>query len=876
MPANSPTNSDKLQEFRQKRSAGRTPEPFGTQGREPSGAFVVQLHDARRLHYDFRLEWDGVLKSWAVPKGPALDPAEKRLAMQVEDHPVDYADFEGIIPPGNYGAGAVIVWDRGVWIPRADPSEGLKKGKLLFELRGHKLRGLWTLVRTKRDPKEWLLIKERDGWARSGEAGVLAPQSILSNLTVEQLRDGKTGAEKIRAELERAGAPRRRVNAIDVELMLAETRDEPFSEEGWLFELKYDGYRLLAGRQGGAPQLLFRHGRDATALFPELATALQRFPFDRFAIDGELVILDDGGIPSFQSLQKRSQLARSEDIRRLSAELPATLFAFDLLGWEDFDLRPLPLSHRKALLRRLLPMAGPIRFADHVEARGKELFEQVRQRGLEGIIAKKADAPYRPGRSASWLKLCVERKGDFVVVGFTRADGVRSGFGALHLGVYNRAELVYAGRVGTGFSERQLTEFRGMLEAAMRATPACGGPIPKDRGHVWVKPVHVCEVRFKQWTEDGLLRLPVFIRMRDDKQPSECVHATLTDPTEPEVPAADSRPDNARDRPLGDAWGRPLDNARDRPLDDARDKRRLSLTHLDKIFWRKEGYTKGDLIDFYRSISPWLLPYLKDRPVVLTRYPDGIEGKSFFQKDAPPHVPSWVRRERMWSEDTQREIAHFVCDDLDSLVYLANMGSIPLHVWSSRVRTIQQPDWCIIDLDPKEAPFELVIRVARAVRALCEEMELPAFVKTTGSTGLHVLIPLGGQCTHAQSTALAELLGRIIAQENPDIATMTRNIADRGKRVYLDYLQNGYGKLIASAFCVRPLPGAPVSTPLDWSEVNQKLQPRQYTIKNVVKRMKSMGDDPMRPVLELKPDLQAALSKLGQRLTSKPAHRRPD
>ena len=853
MAANSPTNSDKLQEFRQKRSADRTPEPFGTQGREPSGAFVVQLHDARRLHYDFRLEWDGVLKSWAVPKGPALDPAEKRLAMHVEDHPVDYADFEGIIPPGNYGAGAVIVWDRGVWIPRADPSEGLKKGKLLFELRGYKLRGLWTLVRTKRDPKEWLLIKERDGWARSGEAGVLATQSILSNLTVEQLRDGKTGSEEIRAELEHAGAPRRKVNAIDVELMLAETRDEPFSEEGWLFELKYDGYRLLAGRQGGAPQLLFRHGRDASALFPELATALQRFPFDRFAIDGELVILDDAGVPSFQSLQKRSMLARSEDIRRLSAELPATLFAFDLLGWEDFDLRPLPLSLRKAILRRLLPMAGPIRFADHVEARGKELFEQVRQRGLEGIIAKKADAPYRPGRSSSWLKLCVERKSDFVVVGFTRPDGVRSGFGALHLGVYNRGELVYAGRVGTGFSERQLTEFRGMLEAAMRARPACGGPIPKDKGHVWVNPIHVCEVRFKQWTEDGLLRLPVFIRMRDDKQPSECVHATLTDPTEPEVPAADSR-----------------------SLDNARDRRRLSLTHLDKIFWPKEGYTKGDLIDFYRSISPWLLPYLKDRPVVLTRYPDGIEGKSFFQKDAPPHVPSWVRRERMWSEDTQREIAHFVCDDLDSLIYLANMGSIPLHVWSSRVRTIQQPDWCIIDLDPKEAPFEMVIRVARAVRALCEEMELPAFVKTTGSTGLHVLIPLGGQCTHAQSTALAELLGRIIAQENPDIATMTRNIADRGKRVYLDYLQNGHGKLIASAFCVRPLPGAPVSTPLAWSEVNQKLQPRQYRMNNVVKRMKSMRDDPMRPVLELKPDLQAALAKLGQRLTSKPAHRRPD
>src|SRR5215813_12625161 len=399
MPANSPTNSDKLQEFRQKRSAGRTPEPFGTQGREPSGAFVVQLHDARRLHYDFRLEWDGVLKSWAVPKGPSLDPAEKRLAMHVEDHPVDYADFEGIIPPGNYGAGSVIVWDRGVWIPRADPGEGLKRGKLLFELRGYKLRGQWTLVRTKRDRKEWLLIKERDGSVRTGEAAALAPQSILSNLTVEQLRDGKSGAEEIRSELQRAKAPRRSIGLREVELMLAESRDEPFSEPGWLFELKYDGYRLLAGRNGGRPQLLFRRGRDASDLFPELVSALQRFPFQRFVLDGELVVLDEAGIPNFQRLQKRSQLSRVEDIRRLSAELPATLFAFDLLGWEELDLRPLPLAIRKQLLRRLLPLAGPIRFADHVEERGKELFEQVRQRGLEGIVAKKADSPYRGGRS---------------------------------------------------------------------------------------------------------------------------------------------------------------------------------------------------------------------------------------------------------------------------------------------------------------------------------------------------------------------------------------------------------------------------------------------------------------------------------------------
>jgi bifunctional non-homologous end joining protein LigD len=651
----------------------------------------------------------------------------------------------------------------------------------------------------------------------------------------------------ISAELERAGAPRQQIPPQTIELMLAEPRDQPFSAPGWLFELKYDGYRLLAARDGGRAQLLFRRGRDATALFPELAAAVAKLPFENITLDGEVVVLDEAGIPTFQRLQKRGQLLRAADIRRASIELPATLFVFDLLGWQDFDLRPLPLALRKSLLQRLLPKAGPLRFADHVMEQGMDFFAQVRQRGLEGILAKKGDSPYQPGRWNTWLKICVERTADLVVVGFTEPDRTRIGFGALHLGTHRGGELTYAGRVGTGFSEKQLKELRVTLEPDRRATPVFKRLIPMPGEHRWVEPKYVCEVRFKQWTDDGLLRAPVFVRMREDKQPEECLQGSSAPNLPQRAPAEASQ-------------------------------RRIPFSNLEKVFWPDEGYTKGDLVNFYREISAWLLPYLRDRPVVLTRYPDGIRGKSFFQKDAPNFVPDWIRTERMWSEDSQREIAHFICEDEDSLVFLANLGTIPLHIGASRAKTLEQPDWCILDLDPKEAPFSYVVRIARAILALSEQIELPCFVKTSGSSGLHLLLPLGAQCNHQQSTALAELMARVIAQEMPEIATVTRNIADRGKRVYLDYLQNGHGKLLAAPFCVRPIPGAPVSTPLSWNEVGPRLHPRQFTLANVVRRITRQKTDPLRAVLELRPDLPNVLNKLGERLhrLSRPVRRTSD
>jgi bifunctional non-homologous end joining protein LigD len=842
-------SGDALSAYRAKRSLDRTPEPGAKVARAaPAGAlqgglFVVHKHAARNLHFDLRLEMDGVLKSWAVPKGPSADPKDKRLAVKVEDHPLEYGDFEGIIPEGNYGAGGVIVWDRGAWAPLEDPHEGMVKGKLLFDLKGYKLRGTWTLVKIKKGDKEWLLIKERDGHVATN--GGFPEESVLSGLTVEALRDGETRVPKIKQELTRLKAPRRAVSVTDTELMLAETRQQPFTKAGWLFELKLDGYRLRAAREGGEARLISRNGHDLAGSFPEIARALAALPYDHVVLDGEVVVLDDAGHPSFQRLQNRARLSRSLEIRRAAVDAPATLYLFDLLAFEGYDLRPLPLVKRKAMLEKIVPPTGPLRYVEHFETKGEALYERVVQLGLEGIVAKRADSSYRAGRSADWLKIRSDRTGDFVVVGFTRPKGSRGGFGALDLGAFADGKLLYAGRVGSGFNAAQLTDVAAQLERTRRADPAFTGPAPKDDAHTWVEPELVVEVRYKEWTDEGLLRQPVFLRFRDDKPAAEC-----------EMPGSGKGPEGS------DAEPEPPMLAASR-LPPPRD---VKFSNLEKVFWPDEKYTKGDLIAYYRAISPWLLPYLKDRPVVLTRYPDGITGKSFFQKDAPPFAPEWLRTERMWSEDTKRDIDYFVCDDEASLLYLANLGTIPLHVWGSRVATLELPDWCILDLDPKEAPFHDVVTVARAIQALCNDIELSCFIKTSGSTGLHVLLPLGRQCTYEQARSLGGLLARVIAAQLPEIATVTRQVGKRGARVYLDWVQNGHGRLLVAPFSVRPLPGAPVSMPLQWSEVTPKLDIRRFTIANAPARMQKLKEDPLRAVLDFKPDLVRALERLHARV----------
>jgi bifunctional non-homologous end joining protein LigD len=835
--------ADRLRPYRAKRSAQRTTEPFGARPAAaaepaeggPSRLFVVQKHAARNLHYDLRLELGGVLLSWAVPKGPAADPREKRLAVQVEDHPLDYADFEGLIPEGNYGAGAVIVFDRGRWVAIGDPEAGLVEGKLLFDLWGYKLRGRWTLFRTKGGPNQWLLVKKADAWA---DPETEPPQaSIYSGLTVEELRDGADPAARVRRELGKRGAPRGGVDVLTVEPMLAEPRAEPFSRPGWLFEVKYDGYRLLAARRDGRAYLRYRRGQEVTDRFPEIATSVARLPYEGFVLDGELVVLDAEGRPSFQNLQQRVHLKREADVAAATVSLPAVYYVFDLLACEGHDLRSLPCVERKQILCGILPPAGPLRFSEHFTERGAELYEQVVRLGLEGIVAKRAEAPYRSMRSADWLKIRADRSGTFAVVGFTRPKGSRSGIGALHLAGRRDGRLVYAGRAGTGFGEALLRELRERLEPDRVPAPPCEGEAPGGSEHVWVAPKIVVEVRYKERTRGGTLRHPVFLRVRED--------LTVADAESLDPEAAD--PSEAATAPI-------------------ETEREVHFTNLDKVFWPEEGYTKGDLIEYYRTVADWLLPWLADRPVVLTRYPDGIHGKSFYQKDAPAFAPEWIRTVTLWSEHAEREISYFVVEDVAGLVYLANLGTIPLHVWSSRTATLASPDWSILDLDPKGAPFADVVALARAIHEICSGIGLDCYVKTSGSTGLHVLVPLARSCTYEQSRSLAEVLARVVAAELPEIATLTRAVQDREGKVYIDYLQNGHGRLLVAPYSVRPLPGATVSTPLGWNEVTSSLAIDRFTIRTVPARLRRLRSDPWSGLLTSRVDLAGALSRLRGRV----------
>ena len=714
---------DRLDRYREKRDPDRTPEPFGGEG--PSRRdllaprlFVVQKHAARRLHWDFRLELDGTLRSWAVPKGPSYDPKDKRMAVEVEDHPIEYADFEGTIPAGNYGAGAVIVWDRGTWRPLSDPRAGLEKGKLVFELAGYKLRGEWTLVRTRRDggKQQWLLMKHRDALAGPGRE--VLQESVLSGLLLEELAAGVERAAGAVAEARRLGA--RAGRGGWGRTSLATDAGAPPAGAGWLFEPRYDGYRALARRSAGSAgsaELRYAGGGDATGLFPEVIRAVEKLG-EGALLDGELVVLDPDGRPSAAALRERAALARRADVARASLERPATFFAFDLLALGGLDLRPLPLRDRKRLLAAIVPRLGALRFADHVEGHGEALLREVESRGLPGVVAKRADAPYRPGRSPSW-----------------------------------------------------------------QAVRAAGAP----RTRVAAPP--------------------------------------------PEAPAARREPP------------------------------RVQVTNAEKVFFPAEGITKGEVVAYYREIAPFMLPWLKDRPIVLTRFPDGIEGKSFFQKDAPDWRPEWLRTVRLRNEDG-RDLDHFLVDDADGLAWIANLGVIPIHVHASRAGALDRPDWCVVDLDPKEAPFGDVVRLARALHDLCDAVGLPSHPKTTGQQGLHVLVPLGRQLTHAQARTLGELLARAVEREHSRIATTARAIGARGGRVYLDFMQNGAGKTIAAPYAVRPRAGAPVSTPLRWSEVDRRLDPARFTIRTVPARARRLRSDPLLPVLSEAPDLLAALERL--------------
>lgn len=819
--------SDQLAEYRRKRNPEKTPEPFGGQPSAGSGLFVIQKHAARALHYDLRLEIGGVLKSWAVPKGPSIRSHEKRLAVQVEDHPIEYADFEGIIPKDNYGAGAVIVWDHGTYrlVNARNPREQVEKGTLEFELRGYKLHGLWMLVRMSGSGKNWLLFSKNPATDRP-EPVDEQPESILSGLTVEERRAPDNTRAKICERLAQIGATVGVIEPRQQGFMLASANRKAFTDKAWLFEIKYDGVRVFAHRGHDQVTLYGRKGHDITRQYPEIANALNKTATREFLIDGEIIATDETGRPNFQRLQKRMHRTKPLDLARAKTMVPVRAVFFDCLWLEAHDLRTYSLSQRKECLRSFLPPRGVIQYCEHIMERGEDFYHAAWENHLEGIVGKRVSSRYTPGRSQEWLKFKCQLHQEFVIGGYTDPGGSRGYFGALHLGLYENGNLVYVAKVGTGFNNETLKAIATQLASLTRASSPFVSGGPTGPLHHWVEPELVCEIRFTEWTTDGGLRHPSFLGLRNDKNPEDCIREASPQPEE---------------------------------LESQRVPHPFEITNPTKVFWPIEGYTKTDLLDYYEQIAPYLLPYLEERPLVLTRFPDGIDGKSFFQKDAPEFVPDWVTTSRIYSKDAQRDIHYFIVNNLETLRYVVNLGTIPLHVWASRLSALDRPDWLVLDLDPKGAPFTEVVRVARMFEKMLRELELVSYVKTSGATGLHILLPMAGQYTYEECRHFARLLAIRGQQQLPDIATIARPIRAREGKVYIDFGQNGHGRTIAAPFSVRPLPAAPVSCPLRWSEVTARLDPERYTIKTAPKRFDKIAD-PLLPVFGEGIDMARALA----------------
>ncbi|HVP71321.1 MAG TPA: DNA ligase D [Gemmatimonadaceae bacterium] len=676
-------------------------------------------------------------------------------------------------------------------------------------------------------------------------------------ITVQEMKDANAWLAALRAEVEAKKAPRGDVRGSQVNHMLATLTEQPFTRTDWLFEIKYDGVRVIAERRGDDVRMFGRSGEDITARYPEIAGAIAALAVPNLVLDGEIIAFDDSGRPSFGRLQKRMLLSKPRDIAAAMARVPVRAVFFDCLALEGHDLRKLPLRDRKELLARALPPAGIVQSADHVAAPGEAFYEAASERGLEGIIGTRVDSAYTGRRAPEWVKIKCQKRQEFVIGGWTEPRGSGRHFGALHVGVFEDGRLRHVTRVGSGFDDAFQDKLWPQLESLARKDSPFGDTGPNTRVDHWVEPRLVCEVRFTEWTADEGLRHPIFLGMRDDKKPEDVhredsrapIEETAVEEAAPEEGAAD--PEDAPP-------------ARSRAAK-APAERVVRLSNLKKVFWPDDGYTKADLIAYYETVAPLMLPYLRDRPIVLTRYPDGIKGKSFFQKDAPVFVPDWIRTETVYSKDSDRDIKFFVLDDVESLRYVANMGTIPIHMWSARSGSLEQPDWLVIDLDPKGAPFSQVVEVAKVARLILEELELPSHPKTSGATGLHILIPLGRRYTHAECKTFARLLATLIQHETPEISTLARPLHARGGKVYVDWGQNGHGITIVAPYSLRPLPGASASCPLRWSEVNAKLDPKNFTLKTLPKRFEKM-EDPLAAILGPGIDMGTAIAAIEARM----------
>lgn len=867
-----------LERYRRKRDEARTPEPFGERDETalPAGAwrrFTVQQHAATRMHWDLRLEIDGVLVSWAVPRGPSLNPKEKRLAVQTEDHPLEYAFFEGNIPAGNYGAGAMILWDTGAYhtVDGVAPLAGLEAGKLDFVLRGHKLHGRFALVRTgKPAPNSWLLLRKGTAPDDTTEVVDALDRSIYSGLTVSELREqisrGRAVAEYI------AGIEPVTTNPPpDRGPMLAITAARPFSDPAWAFELKYDGYRLIARKHDDdRVTLRSRNGTDYTDAVPEVRHAIAHLAVDSVTLDGELVALDDDGRPDFEALGQR--LADTRRFDRADLHTPLTYLAFDVLDVDGHDLRGHALATRKHALGLIIGDRGPARFVDHVDEHGEALFAAAREAGLEGVMAKRLDSPYRSGRRDDWAKIKHVHDVDVVIVGHSPGRGARASLGALACAFAHDDGLVYAGHVGSGLTDEHVLALRQRLDAHRVAAPPCT-EAPRD-DTVWCEPLLVAKVRCTSITKSGRLRHPVFAGVRDDKSAHECRLPAFAPPRRRAAASSIVAPHvghvpNVTDSPQAASATEDVPNDHEAPPttrantsttpEPKRPSQGPHTARLDKVFWPRDGHTKGDLLSYYETMWPWLGPYLRDRPLVVERFPDGVDGKCFFQRRAPDFLPDWIPRL------TSGGIEHVVCNDLDTLLYIVGLAAIVLHVEAARFADLDHPDWVVLDLDPKRAPFAQVVFVARHIHRLLDALDTPHAIKTSGRSGVHVLVPLGGRLDHDQARALAEVLARTVHAELPDLTTLVRPIAARGDRVYLDYLQNGAGKLIVAPFSVRAEATPTVSAPLRPGQLTSRLALEQWTITTAPARYRRHGD-PMAELLETSADVPRLLDALAVRL----------
>ncbi|HEX8376471.1 MAG TPA: DNA ligase D [Pedobacter sp.] len=881
-----------LEKYVEKRDFTKTAEPKSGKSKDKDKLlFVIQKHDASRLHYDFRLEMEGVLKSWAVPKGPSTDPKTKRLAMMVEDHPFDYRTFEGIIPEGEYGGGTVIVWDQGTYEPLEEIKgkkaqekhllQQLKSGSVKVKLNGEKLKGEYALVKTQgMGENGWLLIKHKDDYASADDITKL-DKSVVSGKTIDTMatssdkvwqngheenlkkpskKSSKKATKEVKDQLDEAvettkikdfdleallkKAPKS-VAPKDIKPMKATLVDGPFDDPDWLYEVKWDGYRAIAVIDQKGAELISRNNIPFTKYYP-INKLLKDWKINA-VIDGEILVLNDKGISDFGALQNW----RSE------ADGNLVYYVFDILWYEGRNLMGLPLIQRLAILKEILPTDDDrIRQSKVFAANGIEFFQAAEKIGLEGIIAKKADSAYTSDlRSKEWLKIKVQRRQEVIIAGFTKNEGTGKSFSALVLAINDSEGLRYVGKVGTGFSEslqkEMMAQFKPLItdKSPFEVEPDVDKPSrfrPKRLGAkpTWLKPELVCEVAFAEVTTEGIFRQASFKGMRTDKKASEIILETPKDTAEVVGEAETQEHETAKKpvKPPKDKDRKTLLN----PTDETQVRKicghDLKFTNLSKVYWPDEGITKRDMFNYYYRVAEYILPYLKDRPMSLNRFPNGINGKSFYQKDVKGKAPEWVTKTFPYTTSDGEHKEYLVGSDESYLLWMASLGCIEMNPWFSRVQSPDNPDYCVIDLDPDKNTFEQVIEAALEVKKVLDAIGVPCYPKTSGSTGIHIYIPLGAQYSYDQSQMFARLIVNLVHKQIPEYTSLERMIANRKGKMYLDFLQNRPGATIAGPYSLRPKPGATVSMPLHWDEVKPGLTMRDFTIHNSVDRVKVEGD----------------------------------